>query len=771
MRFSVIIPVYNARPADFDDCLLSVVRQNFPADGFEVILVDDCSTDSTWQRTPTLASNPDLVRLERTPSNGGPGMARNVGMAAARGEWLVFVDSDDALQPEALRILDRAITADVDAIGYDWRWLDDTERGGRSDGGVIEQGRDAIAERYLRLQMDGSVIYTAVRRRLVADNALKFEPGYHEDVDFIFEIYWLARRIALLPNVLYRKRQRLGSIVNSISERHIEGFARAWVAIALFLQNQRETNWPAWRDAYQTGMVAVVATRLREIRRHAQGPQAGALFASLYKAWRRMVQIAGAPVLEGAYTKYYKLTMGFLSLMERNDMSETDRTTAIIADVEDVMARSWSCADLHHSVFLAPGEVRTCCKRFFVDGEMRGDVVLFESADASAGEVSLARIAEAKKDLYAAINKGEKTACDGCPFLEFKQWGDLTPLRVNYLSMEHHSVCNLVCTYCSDTYYGGVKASYNVSDLVDEMLESNVIVPSPTVVWGGGEPTAGKDFSKVITKLADRLPGATQRVLTNAVKHSPTVERLLANRNIVITTSIDAGNKETFALVRGKDRLAKVIRNLQAYSSVSPDLVTIKYIFTEGNSAFEEVRGFLELMGDARLLGCNYQISSDFKQEQVPDESLVNMVAMYSLLLNAGCRLVFFDDLLRHRLLGMGDEATAALIGNVAALKVNPAIALGRDYPNVAVWGAGWQAKYMFEKSTFFKQSRIAFFADSTPSKIGTEFLGAPVKDPSALLNSDVPVLIAAVQGYPKIYSQFVAMGLPIERLVRGLVI
>ena len=771
MRFSVIIPVYNARPDHFDDCLGSVVRQAFPADRFEIILVDDCSTDTGWQQTPTLASDSNRVRLERTPVNGGPGMARNVGIATARGEWLVFIDSDDTLQPEALHTLDQAITDDIDAIGYDWRWQDDAEGGGRRDGSFIEHGRDAIAQRYLRLQMDGSVIYTAVRRRLVLDNGLKFEPGFHEDVDFIFEIYWLARRIALLPEVLYRKRQRLGSIVNSISPRHIEGFTRAWVAIAGFLQQRREANWLAWRDAYQAGMVAVVATRLREIRRHARlGPEAGELFAALHEAWRRMVRIAGAPTLEGNHTKYYKLTTGFLSLMERDDMSESDRTAAIIADVDDITARSWSCVDLHHSVFLAPGEVRTCCKRFFVDGEMRGDVVLFQSAK-STDEVSLTRITEAKKDLYVAINKGESTACDGCPFLEFKQWGDLAPLRINYLSMEHHSVCNLVCTYCSDTYYGGAQASYDVAHLVDDMLENHVIVPSPTVVWGGGEPAVGKDFNKVITKLADRLPDATQRVLTNSVKHSPTVERLLANRNIVITTSIDAGNKGTFARIRGKDRLAKVIRNLQTYSSVSPDLVTIKYIFTEGNSAFEEVRGFLDLMKDANLLGCNYQISSDFKQEEVPDDSLVNMVAMYSMLLHAGCRLVFFDDLLRHRLLGMGDEATAALIGNLEALKVEPAIALSRDYPNVAVWGAGWQAKYMFEKSTFFKKSRIAFFADSTPSKLGTEFLGAPVRDPSALLESDVPVLIAAVQGYPKIYSQFIAMGLPIERLVRGLII
>jgi hypothetical protein len=77
----------------------------------------------------------------------------------------------------------------------------------------------------------------------------------------------------------------------------------------------------------------------------------------------------------------------------------------------------------------------------------------------------------------------------------------------------------------------------------------------------------------------------------------------------------------------------------------------------------------------------------------------------------------------------------------------------------------------MFESSTFFKNAQIEFFVDSTPAKLGTEYLGAPVKDPSVLLDSDVPVLIAAVQGYPKIYSQFVAMGLPVKRLVRSLVI
>jgi len=98
-------------------------------------------------------------------------------------------------------------------------------------------------------------------------------------------------------------------------------------------------------------------------------------------------------------------------------------------------------------------------------------------------------------------------------------------------------------------------------------------------------------------------------------------------------------------------------------------------------------------------------------------------------------------------------------------------LADGNDYPEVIVWGAGWQAKLLLEQSNFFKKAKVAFFVDDTPEKIGGTYLGYPICSSDVLLRTDQPVLIAAVQGYPAILDRFLSLGIPKRRLISQLVL
>lgn len=107
MLLSIVVPVYN-RAALIQRCVASVLEQGF-AD-YELVLVDDASTDDSLARMREL-SDPRL-RLLTHPINRGTGPARNTGIDAAQGEWVVFLDSDDELVSGALRtIADRAARA------------------------------------------------------------------------------------------------------------------------------------------------------------------------------------------------------------------------------------------------------------------------------------------------------------------------------------------------------------------------------------------------------------------------------------------------------------------------------------------------------------------------------------------------------------------------------------------------------------------------------------------------------------------------------------
>lgn len=104
VSISVIVPVYNTAPY-LETCVDSILRQTFR--DFEVILVDDGSTDTSPEICDHLAKRDARIRVLHK-ENGGLSDARNHGIGMARGRFLAFVDSDDALHPQMLQALETA---------------------------------------------------------------------------------------------------------------------------------------------------------------------------------------------------------------------------------------------------------------------------------------------------------------------------------------------------------------------------------------------------------------------------------------------------------------------------------------------------------------------------------------------------------------------------------------------------------------------------------------------------------------------------------------
>ncbi|WP_299527391.1 glycosyltransferase family A protein [uncultured Streptomyces sp.] len=104
MKVSVVIPVYN--PGKYiDPCIDSLLRQTLPPEEFEVLFVNDGSTDDTASRLEKLATEHPHFRVITIPNSGWPGKPRNIGVAEAKGEYVQFVDQDDYLASEALKRL------------------------------------------------------------------------------------------------------------------------------------------------------------------------------------------------------------------------------------------------------------------------------------------------------------------------------------------------------------------------------------------------------------------------------------------------------------------------------------------------------------------------------------------------------------------------------------------------------------------------------------------------------------------------------------------
>src|SRR5277367_594854 len=111
--FSVIIPAYNVSGI-IGRAIRSAAAQTFSP--LEILVIDDCSTDETIEVVRALGREIPSLRLLSTPANGGPSAARNVGLRAAKADWIGLLDADDAWKPgrlERLWEVARATSADL----------------------------------------------------------------------------------------------------------------------------------------------------------------------------------------------------------------------------------------------------------------------------------------------------------------------------------------------------------------------------------------------------------------------------------------------------------------------------------------------------------------------------------------------------------------------------------------------------------------------------------------------------------------------------------
>ena len=106
MRYSIVMPVYNVQNY-LKDSVADIKKQSFS--DFELILVDDCATDSSGKLCDELAKSDSRIQVLHLAKNGGLSNARNQGMAAAKGEYILFLDPDDRYDVRLLEQIEKSL--------------------------------------------------------------------------------------------------------------------------------------------------------------------------------------------------------------------------------------------------------------------------------------------------------------------------------------------------------------------------------------------------------------------------------------------------------------------------------------------------------------------------------------------------------------------------------------------------------------------------------------------------------------------------------------
>ncbi len=114
-KFSVIVPVYNAEKY-IKQCVCSLVNQQYG--NYEIILVNDCSTDTSLELCNSFARQYTNVVVINQPQNKGVSAARNKGIEVAKGDYILFVDSDDFVSEDYFETLETLIVEEYDLISF-----------------------------------------------------------------------------------------------------------------------------------------------------------------------------------------------------------------------------------------------------------------------------------------------------------------------------------------------------------------------------------------------------------------------------------------------------------------------------------------------------------------------------------------------------------------------------------------------------------------------------------------------------------------------------
>ena len=252
MKISVILPVYNSEKY-IRKAIESVLNQTFS--DFELIIVNDGSTDNTLDIIKSFED--DRITIINQ-SNQGPGAARNNALKIARGQYVMYLDSDDWYHERALEISYNEITKhDADMTFFQMINYNNGEVY-ENDWFDLKTFDESFENRaFSPKETPGSIFDLSVgvcqkiySREFLNKIDAKFPEGiFFEDMPFFYYVYLKAERVSIIKKHLYYRRKHDESITHVVDEKFLDTVAAGQVLMKIFIEND-------WYDMYKFDLLA-----------------------------------------------------------------------------------------------------------------------------------------------------------------------------------------------------------------------------------------------------------------------------------------------------------------------------------------------------------------------------------------------------------------------------------------------------------------------------------------------------------------------------------
>ena len=300
MLFSIIIPVYQVEK--YIGCALSSVAAQSFAD-WEAVIVDDGSTDASNAICREYCQSDARFKLIRQ-DNAGLSAARNTGMDAAAGDYIVFLDGDDFLEPDALEQLAMQIKSEpADIVCFNgYTGFAELPAGHTSRewvrgkdlpfGETLPASRifDELIRRCPMVSSTPMVWQRCYKRTFLMEHDLRFVSGrLHEDEEWTPRVFFFAASASVIDHSGYCYRRRVGSIMAKLGKKNFEHFALNIVGLCSFFSEHgfgdAETTRPFMR-----ALLIVFSSFVFSALDNGQGDFARELYVK-YRIFRKIAEL------------------------------------------------------------------------------------------------------------------------------------------------------------------------------------------------------------------------------------------------------------------------------------------------------------------------------------------------------------------------------------------------------------------------------------------------------------------------------------------------
>lgn len=226
MFLSIIIPAYNVQKY-LEKCVQSCLNQDVELSSYEILIINDGSTDNTQPIAEKLAKKYNNVQVINQ-DNKGLSSARNIGLSHAQGKYIWFIDSDDYISTNILRkiqlILDQT---SVDILWLQWQRVNE-------QGGILASEKNKIQREQTDIKTGKAFLCSILgmcfyawsfifRKEFLVQNNLRFkEKIYYEDLEAIPFFIEKANKVKYEPILAYSYLQRKGSILHSTNPKILD---------------------------------------------------------------------------------------------------------------------------------------------------------------------------------------------------------------------------------------------------------------------------------------------------------------------------------------------------------------------------------------------------------------------------------------------------------------------------------------------------------------------------------------------------------------------